>query len=645
MPDVSYYPKITESKNGSVVPLANILNGIKTGHWKDVVTGYRVLRDTFGKTSDQAKHATNEFPYFTASGTFSIRSEGGLIEHSGFAAIDFDAIDDVIGAKDVLKSDPYTYSVFLSRSAHGLCALVKIPPENHKLSFKSLEKYYQDCYGLEIDYLADVSRPRFVSFDPEIYINEDSDIYTDIEKPKPAQPVNYSPPPVSNEKKPMNEIFFMACEWVESKGLHFQEGSRHKYVYQLACICNRLNISQSECENFVFASFPHFRQHPSNAISDAYKRHSSERGKDEKYTFKGSTTQYNSPKEKPLESEEVEYFLSGRIADFASPVDKPDPIISVCVNGDEHVIATAGNLTAIYGPSKSGKSGVLQGIQAGAMVSHNLIDTVGFTIKHNVDGKALIHVDTEQARYNWDKNYRSTVSRSELGYAPTWFKSIWLKGLEVKKMYSLIEEACKRFSDEFGGIYMIVIDGIADLVSDPNDYPACKEMVDEKLAVLAEKYNCPLLTILHLNPGSEKGRGHLGSHLNRRCETIIRIQKQEDDTNVIKFPLARNAGQVPEICFGFNKSAGHHRFMYFVDKGQVSKSSEADTLKDLRSKVLPLGTAMEARLVIKAIQARIGSSKTKAESVFYRMIDLGIINYEIETGQISEVSMIIPNAA
>ena len=110
------------------------------------------------------------------------------------------------------------------------------------------------------------------------------------------------------------------------------------------------------------------------------------------------------------------------------------------------------------------------------MVSHNLIDTLGFTISHNAEGKALIHIDTEQARYNWDKNYRSTINRSELGHAPNWFRSIWLKGLDVKKMYSLIEEACKRFSDEFGGIYMIVIDGIADLVSDPNDYPAVRKL-------------------------------------------------------------------------------------------------------------------------------------------------------------------------
>ena len=83
--------------------------------------------------------------------------------------------------------------------------------------------------------------------------------------------------------------------------------------------------------------------------------------------------------------------------------------------------------------------------------------------------------------------------------------------------------------------------------------------------------------------------------------------------------------------------------MHFMDKGQVSKASEADVLKELRAKVLPMGTGMEVRLLVKSIQARLASTKAKAEGIFYRMIDLGIVEYEHPNGRISEVSIILPS--
>jgi CRISPR/Cas system-associated endonuclease/helicase Cas3 len=47
-----------------------------------------------------------------------------------------------------------------------------------------------------------------------------------------------------------------------------------------------------------------------------------------------------------------------------------------------------------------------------------------------------------------------------------------------------------------------------------------------------------MLFIIHYNPGSEKTRGHLGSHLERKSETNLRLEK--DKTGVTKLWADKN---------------------------------------------------------------------------------------------------------
>mgnify|MGYP000737115360 CR=1 FL=1 len=65
----------------------------------------------------------------------------------------------MISEKERLSKDRYVYSVFVSPSGNGLKALVKIPkePENHKLYFISLEKYFKES---SYEYYGDIPIPH-----------------------------------------------------------------------------------------------------------------------------------------------------------------------------------------------------------------------------------------------------------------------------------------------------------------------------------------------------------------------------------------------------------------------------------------------------------------------------------------------------
>tara|TARA_R110002050_G_scaffold63050_3_gene138148 strand:+ start:41 stop:505 length:465 start_codon:yes stop_codon:yes gene_type:complete len=81
-------------------------------------------------------------------------------------------------------------------------------------------------------------------------------------------------------------------------------------------------------------------------------------------------------------------------------------------------------------------------------------------------------------------------------------------------------------NDKLGGkdIGLVIIDGIADLVADVNNLEQCNEAI-QKLMSWTDELQCHIVTIIHSNYGSDKPTGHLGSFLEKKAETQIKLEK------------------------------------------------------------------------------------------------------------------------
>jgi hypothetical protein len=82
--------------------------------------------------------------------------------------------------------------------------------------------------------------------------------------------------------------------------------------------------------------------------------------------------------------------------------------------------------------------------------------------------------------------------------------------------------------------------------------------------------------VVHVNPGSEKERGHMGSQGQRKAESALFVRKDKD-ISTIEPKLLRNAGigDTPQIQFTYDKTKGYH----------VSCGTKADAMrssKDLK---------------------------------------------------------------
>lgn len=161
---------------------------IKNGEFKDQIEKLR------GSTTKEVRQTLKrDLGYFCFSGTFKKRNANALIQHSGIMCIDLDDLDIIPGTeekdpervkliKQELEADQYITAIFVSPSGNGLKILIRINGHHHLSTFKALEKYFRHHYDLELDPSGkDVSRACYVSYDPEIYINDNSTPFYEVE--------------------------------------------------------------------------------------------------------------------------------------------------------------------------------------------------------------------------------------------------------------------------------------------------------------------------------------------------------------------------------------------------------------------------------------------------------------------------------
>jgi len=164
---VTVYKDIYTKNNGHYIDAVELLNYIKNGRWKEKI---HLLRQCDDK-SEKSRHKNN-LPSICFSGKFKERSDKGIEEHSGLVILDFDHVENLKEFKNEISKDPYTFAAFISPSGDGLKVLIKIPN-----SIEEHESYYIaliDKYPTLDRTSRNISRVCFASFDPDLFLNENS---------------------------------------------------------------------------------------------------------------------------------------------------------------------------------------------------------------------------------------------------------------------------------------------------------------------------------------------------------------------------------------------------------------------------------------------------------------------------------------
>ena len=331
--------------------------------------------------------------------------------------------------------------------------------------------------------------------------------------------------------------------------------------------------------------------------------------------------------------------------DFDKSPEQPIPILKL---GD-HAICTPGNLSSIQGPPKAAKSAVVGAILASTMVdAESGTDTLGFN-SGNTLGLAVIHIDTEQSEHDHDGLVRRAYKRAKRNECANWLHSYCVTGMEPAKCWSFLTTEIDKASKQHGGILMVILDGIADFCNDPNDAKECFDLV-RKLHKLAIKKECAILMVIHENPGNDTGktRGHLGSQLDRKAETSLRVVKDDKSGTVTMwaararhFLLPRGEGQQ----FGWSTEEKMHVTLSEEDDDFISpKPDKESKYREEVTKSFGDYSELSYRQLVERIVQVVGVAKSTAKLRIPEYLKLGLIEKN-PNGKYSRVGQIAQSAS
>ena len=265
--NVTIYKKATDVSNGFTKNVLFCLERIKQGKSKETVEWLRTL-----SKQDYDKNKA-KLPGVCFNGVFEYRSLAGIKEHSGLIILDFDKFEteqDAIDFRNSISDDIYIFSSWISPSGKGVKALVKIPAEieNHKEYFKALKNYYNHANW--DDSGSDVSRFCFESYDPDLFLNENSIIWDKTILPEVEDMGSVN---VSIAIKSDNLIITNLLKWFNSKYL-MSDGQRNNNLFKLASALNDFGINKNVAEQTLlqFQTKDFNNKEIMQVLNSAYKK-------------------------------------------------------------------------------------------------------------------------------------------------------------------------------------------------------------------------------------------------------------------------------------------------------------------------------------------------------------------------------------
>lgn len=285
------------------------------------------------------------------------------------------------------------------------------------------------------------------------------------------------------------------------------------------------------------------------------------------------------------------------------------------------IIGSEGNISAVVGEAKSKKTFFCTAV-VGSLT--DLCNNRRFGIEHRLC--KVLWVDTEQSREHIQKVlFRiNLLSSLEIDRQNPLILTQTLREEKPSDRLALMEYAIQYFQPK-----LVVVDGISDLMTNTNALEESEALV-ARLLTLSTQHKCHIMNVLHTNPNSDKARGHLGSTLMRKAETVIFVHRTGEKSVVEpqycrNEPFERFAFQVvnasDELCRKYPRAQG----LGLPEECELPKTEadkEDDCVRILREE---FGGCAERKLLCYKLEEKLGITINYAKVKVLRAIERGCI--------------------
>lgn len=286
--------------------------------------------------------------------------------------------------------------------------------------------------------------------------------------------------------------------------------------------------------------------------------------------------------------------------DLSQRIEEPVPVVTL----DGMTVCSEGNLSAIVGEAKSKKTFLCSALVAGLL-------SYGGRMGFDARPVRVVWIDTEQSEAHVHRVIARThyMAGIDIEQNHERLHVLSLRELEPAARAGKVYEAIELYRPN-----LVVIDGIADLQYNTNDLEESERIITE-LMRLSTLYRAHILSVLHTNPNSDKARGHVGSALQRKAETVFYVHR---------------VGQVSVVEPQFCRNEPFERFAFRVNDEALPELCDLPNQPDENPLVRLLreefGGGVERPVFVKRLAETEGISHTAAKVRVVRALKRRILS-------------------
>ena len=192
----------------------------------------------------------------------------------------------------------------------------------------------------------------------------------------------------------------------------------------------------------------------------------------------------------------------------------------VVLQAGEAIIGTLGNFSVSTGKAKAKKTFNVSAIVAAALINGQVLE---YRASFPESKRTILYFDTEQSPYHCQLVVQRILRLAGLPIdrEPEHLMFSHLRAIaDPNDRREIIRYAIYNTPN----VGLVVIDGIRDLMLDINNSTEATKLVGDLMQWTSEQ-NIHIQTVLHLNKGDDNARGHIGTELNNKAETVLQITR------------------------------------------------------------------------------------------------------------------------
>ena len=298
--------------------------------------------------------------------------------------------------------------------------------------------------------------------------------------------------------------------------------------------------------------------------------------------------------------------------DNAPPLEE-----SVIKWSDTHLLAKGG-LFAICAKAGIGKSSVTEAFLSSHL--NQTSDSLGVRINLPITRNKILICDTERSEWESHKAWSNLMKRACINRGFDIEKMLVfanLKSLDVEEKFNFLKDYLLQNTD----IGLVLLDGSADFLNNTNDITESNKLYHNIMNINKE---IGWVFTLHTNPTDNKPRGHWGTLLCAKAESVLLLRKIKDIYELTTDFEDGKLRHSKHISWHYKWCDEKSMFVSTDEKPQPkpkeSKTKEEQEYSQMAIDIWGENSTMYFAEIVKAIEKKTGKTFGASKQIFNRHI-------------------------